>query len=200
MRRATRRSRLRDGSTVRRIRITGPAHPPRRTSDTSPDPSRLAELLAQLVLRAHQRPLAGRRQVLAGTIDIEREHGERGAKGTAFPAPASFGRPFQGRRDPLGIAGAEDALIEGQRIAVFGHMPRPTAAFPRRPTSPRAVALAPGASPRCSCFSCHRATTCKSLSLRLNAAAHPLFRGSLHRPPAALSRREMHEAPGNRCQ
>src|SRR5262245_3158000 len=36
--------------------------------------------------------------------------------------------------------------------------------------------------------------------LRLNAAAHSLFRGSLHRPPAALSRREIHEAPGNRCQ
>src|SRR5262249_23797141 len=38
------------------------------------------------------------------------------------------------------------------------------------------------------------------LSSRLNASALPLSRGSLPRPPAALSRREMHEVPGNRCQ
>src|SRR5262249_33216275 len=132
---------------MRHLPINGAEHPPRRRRDASLDPSRLAELLAQLVLRPHQGPLTGRRQVLAGTIDVEGEHGERGAKGTAFPALASFGRPFQGRRDPLGIAGAEDALIEGQRVAVFGHMPRPTPAFPRRPASPRAVALAPGTTP-----------------------------------------------------
>src|SRR6266446_4753627 len=40
----------------------------------------------------------------------------------------------------------------------------------------------------------------KRLSSRLNAPANPLFRGSLRRPPAALSRREMDEAPGNRRQ
>src|SRR5207244_11990554 len=123
--------------------------------------SSLAELLAQLVLRPHQRLFAGGRQVLARSVDVEGEHGERGAKGAAFSARASFSRPFQGRRNPLGIAQREDALIEAQRIAVFGHMSRPTPTFRRRPASPWAVTLAPRAPPRCSCFPCHRATTCK---------------------------------------
>src|SRR5262249_16267360 len=130
------------------------------------DGSRLAELFAQLVLRPHQRPFARGRQVLARSVDVEGEHGKRGAEGAAFPARASFGRPFQGRRNPLGIARREDALSEAQRIAVFGHMSRPTPTFPRRPC---AGALAPSAAPRCSCFPCHRATTCKRSSLRLNA-------------------------------
>ena len=155
------------------------------------DLSSLAELLAQLVLRAHQRLFAGGRQVLARSVDVEGEHGERGAKGAAFSARASFGRPFQGRRNPLGIARREDALIEAQRIAVFSHMSRPTPTFPRRPG---AVALAPGASPRCSCFPCHRATTCKWLSLRLNASAQAMFRADLRRLPAALSKAAV---PGN---
>jgi len=40
----------------------------------------------------------------------------------------------------------------------------------------------------------------KRLSSRLNAPALSLFRGSLRRPPAALSRRETDEVPGNRRQ
>ena len=96
----------------------------------------LAELLPQLLLRLHQYLLARGRQIFAGAIDVEGEHGERGAKRAAFSARASFGRPFQGRRNPLGIARREDALIEAQRIAVFGHMSRPTPTFPRRPASP----------------------------------------------------------------
>src|SRR5258708_8952164 len=136
----------------------------------------LAELLAPLVLRPHQRLFAGGRQVLARSVDVEGEHGERAAKPATFSARASFGRPFQGRRNPLGIAQREDALIEAQRIAGFGHMARPTPTLPRRPASPRPLALAPRAPPRCSCFPYHRTTRCKWLSLRLNAPAQAMFR------------------------
>src|SRR5262249_15818622 len=92
------------GSRWAHFRINGGAHAPHCGWDASPDLSRLAELLAQLVLRPHQGPLTGRGQALTGTIDVEGEHGKRGAKGTAFSTPASFSRPLQRRRDPLGIA------------------------------------------------------------------------------------------------
>jgi hypothetical protein len=92
-----------------------------------------------------------------------------------------------------GSRNVKTPFIEAQRIAVFGHMSRPTPTFPRRPG---AVALAPGASPRCSCFPCHRATTCKWLSLRLNASAQAMFRADLRRPPAAQVRRRFPETHG----
>src|SRR4029077_10279441 len=56
----------------------------------------LAELLAQLVLGPHQVPLAGGWQALAGAVDVEREHGQRGAKCVGLAAPAFLGRSFQG--------------------------------------------------------------------------------------------------------
>src|SRR5262245_31709084 len=90
----------------------------------------LAELFAQLVLGPHQVPLAGRRQALAGTIDVEGEHGQRGSKWAALAAPASFRRAFQRGSNPFGIPQCEDALVEGKRIAVFGHMARPASAAP----------------------------------------------------------------------
>src|SRR5262249_34333206 len=88
---------LRGGNRPRRLWANEKDHPafdpyPRALRAT--DRSRLAELFAQLVLRPHQRPFAGGRQVLARSVDVEGEHGERGAKGAAFPARASFGRPF----------------------------------------------------------------------------------------------------------
>src|SRR5262249_55881138 len=98
----------------------------------------LAELLAQLVLSPHQVPLAGSWQALAGTVDVERQHGQRRAKCAGLAAPAFLGRPLQGRCDLLGIPGRENALLEGERVAMFGHMTRPA---PARPSPPRRAAL-----------------------------------------------------------
>ena len=124
-----------------------------------------AELLAQFLLGSHQCLLARGGQVLARTIDVEREHGERGAEGIGFAASASFGRPFQRCRDPFGIARREHTLLEGQRIAVLGHLarPAPSARTPRR-RPPGAAALAAcglrvAPSPLCrGGFSCHDIT------------------------------------------
>src|SRR5207302_1599915 len=99
----------------------------------------LAELLAQLVLGPHQVPLAGGWQALAGAVDVEREHGQRGAKCVGLAAPAFLGRSFQGRCNPLGIARGENALLKGERVAMFGHMTRPA---PARPSSRRRAAPA----------------------------------------------------------
>src|SRR6185295_10353314 len=79
----------------------------------------LAELLAQLVLGPHQVPLAGGWQALAGAVEVEREHGQRGAKCVGLAAPAFLGRSFQGRCNPLGIARGENALLKGERVAMF---------------------------------------------------------------------------------
>jgi hypothetical protein len=123
----------------------------------------LAELLAQLVLGPHQGPLARRWQALAGAIDIECEHGKRGAKGIGLAAPASFRRPFQGGGNLLGIARCEDALVEGQRVAVFGHMTRP--APPRPGSARRPAALMRGtALGRSSSFACH-GFTCRRMAI-----------------------------------
>src|SRR5262245_25196820 len=99
--------------TVSGIRVRACA---RTTATREPKPisrtaSCLIELLAQFVLGSHQGPLARRRQLPTGAIDIEREHGKRRAKGIALAAAASFGRPFQGGGNPLGIARCEDALV-----------------------------------------------------------------------------------------
>lgn len=125
-----------------------------------------AELLAQFLLGSHQCPLARGGQILPRTIDVEREHGERGAEGIGFAAPASFGRPFQRCRDPLGIAQREHTPLEGKRIAVLGDLARPApsaARTPRRrPSGAPALAacvLRVAPSPlRRGGFSCHEIT------------------------------------------
>ncbi len=83
------------------------------------------ELPAQLVLRTHQRLLARRRQVPAGAIDVEGEHGQRGAERIRLAAAAAFGGPLQRGRDALGIPQGENALVQRERIAVLGHLARP---------------------------------------------------------------------------
>ena len=180
------------GKASSRPRGVPPTPPRSRTSrrDGARD-SCLAELLAQLVLGPHQVLLTGRGQALAGTIDIEREHGQRGAKCAGLAAPAFFSRPFQGRCNPLGIARRENALLEGERIAVLGHMPRPA---PACPGSPRRAAAAAGRFPAGTpfggrSFSRHCITMPQYASCPLNAPAEALFRGRLRRSPGALSSR-----------
>jgi hypothetical protein len=134
----------------------------------------LAELLAQLVLGPHQGPLAGRWQALAGAIDIECEHGKRGAKGIGLSAPASFSRPFQGGGNPLRIARCEDALVEGQRVVVFGHMTRPAPPGPGSARRPAVLMRGTGLG-RSSSFACHGFTGGKMaiyLDSQQTAAGH----------------------------
>src|ERR1700681_3135061 len=52
------------------------------------------------------------------------------------------GRSFQRCRDPIGVARREDALVEGQRIAVLGHAARPPPAGPRARRRPGGAAFA----------------------------------------------------------
>jgi hypothetical protein len=50
-----------------------------------------AELFAQFVLRSHQDVPAGRWEVLAGPINVEGEHGKRGAERIGLATAALFG-------------------------------------------------------------------------------------------------------------
>src|SRR5262249_19235777 len=161
--------------------------PPPRSRTSRRDGSRdscLAELLAQLVLGPHQVFLAGRGQAFARTIDIEREHGQRGAKCAGLAAPAFFSRPFQGRCNPLGIARRENALVGGERIAVLGPWPRPA---PACPSSPRRAAVAGACFPAGTPFARlarrsfprHCITMPQYASCPLNAPVEALFRGRL---------------------
>src|SRR5947208_10602442 len=100
-----------------------------------------AELFAQLDLGALQRLLARCRKLAAGPIDVERQHRQRRAIGTALAAAAAFRRALERARDPLWIAAREHALVEIERVAVLGHPRRPPAA------RPRAAAPACGRSP-----------------------------------------------------
>src|SRR5262249_19828716 len=125
----------------------------------------LAELLAQLVLRPHQGPLAGRGQVLAGAVDVEGQHRERGTVRIALAPTAPFGGAFQRRRDPFRVAHREDALLEGERVALLGDptRPAPSAARLRRPPGCGALAassaMAVAAAWALGCCACHDAAS-----------------------------------------
>src|SRR4051812_36107348 len=82
----------------------------------------------QLILRACQDLAARSRKLPAGPIDVERQHRERGAIGIRLAPFALLGGSLQRRRDFLGIAQAEHALFQVERIARFGHVPRPAPA------------------------------------------------------------------------
>src|SRR3982074_2707638 len=85
----------------------------------------LAELLPQLLLRLHQYLLARGGQIFAAAIDVEGEHGERGAEWIGLAAIASLRRALQRGGDPPGILRGKDPALERESVAVLGHLLRP---------------------------------------------------------------------------
>ena len=157
------------------------------------------ELPAQLVLGPHQRLLARRGQVPAGTIDVEGEHGQRRAERIGLTAFASFGRPLQRCRDPFGVTQGEHAAVERERIAVLRHSARPATAAPRArhrrpPRGPRFPAAACWPAPRppfgWSCRSRHDTSSIRK-PLRYLKSQRPRLSyvpERLHRRRAALGK------------
>ena len=122
----------------------------------------LPELLSQFVLGSHQNLLPRGRQILSGAIDVEGEHGERGAKRIGLAAPAALRRALQRGRNPPGILGREHTALEGERVAVLGHSAGPAPARARCPPGRARALAATGRLARatsaplgCSCFSGH---------------------------------------------
>src|SRR5437763_12340504 len=89
------------------------------------------ELLAQFVLGSHQHPPARSGQVLAGAVDVKRQHRQCRTEWVGLSSLAGFGGTFQRCRDPPGIFRGEDAGAEIQGVAAFGHFmgPPPARAF-----------------------------------------------------------------------
>jgi hypothetical protein len=112
------------------------------------------KLVFQLSLGALQAVALGFRQGLAGTVDIERQHRERGAIGARLPTRTSFRRALERSSDLLCAGQFEDALSQIERIALTGHTLGPALwrfplgdSFPPRRTRlayPRAASIFPG--------------------------------------------------------
>jgi hypothetical protein len=83
------------------------------------------ELLTQLTLGTHQYAATHRRQIGAGTIDVETQHRKRRAIGVRFFSAACFSGPLQRRRDPFWILQGENALLQIERIASPSDVGRP---------------------------------------------------------------------------
>src|SRR6185437_10512005 len=76
--------------------------------------------MLQFRLRPLQPRALGFRQRLAGAVDVEGQHRERGAVGTTLAAGAVLRGALQRSRDLLRIGQREDAALEVERIALFG--------------------------------------------------------------------------------
>src|SRR6185437_10052011 len=87
--------------------------------------SRPPELMLQFGLGALQPMALGLRQGLAGAVDVEGQHRERGAVGPSLAAGAVLRGALQRSRDLLRIGQREDAALEVERIALFGDALRP---------------------------------------------------------------------------
>ena len=118
------------------------------------------KLVLQLGLGALQAVALRFRQALAGTVDIKRQHRERGAIGARLATRTAFRRALERRRDLLWTCQLEDALLQIERVALPGDALRPAlwrcllgCRFPRRRTrlpGPRAGRIFPGSrSARC---------------------------------------------------
>ncbi len=81
--------------------------------------------LPQFVLGLFERLPLLLRKALTGTVDVEVEHGHRGAERFGLSAPASFGRPLQRFGDLAGTILLEDAPVEIERVARFRDVLRP---------------------------------------------------------------------------
>lgn len=76
---------------------------------------------------------AALRQVLAGTIDVERQHRHRRLERRALATPASQSGALQRPSDVLRPALIEYAVFQIQRVAVARHVRRPEPGLAARP-------------------------------------------------------------------
>src|SRR5882724_8253256 len=111
------------------------------------------KLVLQLGLGALQAVALGFRQGLAGTVDIECQHRERGAIDGRLATRTAFRRALERSRDLPWTCQLEDALLQIERVALAGHALRPAlwrfpgCRFPPRRTrlpDPRAASLFTG--------------------------------------------------------
>jgi HAMP domain-containing protein len=95
----------------------------------SPAPRNTALLTMKLVLQrglgALQAVALGFRQGLAGAVDIECQHRERGAIGASLATRTAFRGAFERSRDLLRTCQLEHALLQIERVALPGHALRP---------------------------------------------------------------------------
>src|SRR5215467_3313876 len=150
----------------------------------------LAELLAQLVLRPHQGPLAGRGQVLAGAVDVEGQHRKRGTVRITLAPTTPFGRALQRCGDPFRVAQREDALLQGERVALLGDPTRPAPSAARLRCPPGCGVLAASfcvsAAPALGCRSRHDITSESGLLTASTRCRAGRSRRPLHRSGPAL--------------
>ena len=83
------------------------------------------ELVFQFCLRPLQPVTFGFRQVLAGAVDIKRQHRYRRAVCAGFSARALFCRSLQRRGDLPCTAELEHSALQIERIALLCDAPRP---------------------------------------------------------------------------
>jgi hypothetical protein len=79
-----------------------------------------SKLPLELGFGAFQRAPTARRQFFTRSIDIEHEHRQGRAIGGRFAPPAPLRRALERSRDAFGIASAEYALLEIERVAFAG--------------------------------------------------------------------------------
>ena len=83
-------------------------------------PSLPPELMLQLGFRPLQSRPLGFGQGLAGAVDVEGQHRERGAVGAELATGAVFGRALQGCSDLFRVGQCEDAALDIERVALLG--------------------------------------------------------------------------------
>ena len=81
--------------------------------------------VAQFTFRLFQNALLSLRQIFAGAIDIEVQHGHGRLIRPRFTALAPFGGAFQRKRNLPRTPGSKHFRLQIQRVAMFGHARRP---------------------------------------------------------------------------
>ena len=87
-------------------------------ADIAPEVALLffAELSAKFVFCLLQHLAPSRRKIFASSVDVERQHGERGPMGIGFAPSAAQRRAAQRRGNAPGIFPGEYASIEVKRV------------------------------------------------------------------------------------
>src|SRR5258707_4060726 len=83
------------------------------------------KLVLQRGLGALQAVALGFRQGLAGAVDVECQHRERGAIGASLATRTAFRGALERSRDLLRTCQLEHALLQIERVALPGHALRP---------------------------------------------------------------------------
>jgi hypothetical protein len=106
---------------------------------------RLAKHGAQLAFRSLEHSSLTGAEVVARSIDVERQHRHRRTIRLALATMTSLGGPLERQRDPMRILPGKDAPVEVERVAPFR--------YARRPAAPRCI---PVSSSRTSHSDCSR--------------------------------------------